>query len=66
MTTRGPCTRPSIGHPRFALAWHHLSLSGGHREEIAAAAALLDGAGGQVPARQLAMFDRLREAVDRS
>ncbi|MHB1834267.1 MAG: hypothetical protein ACYCXW_04815 [Solirubrobacteraceae bacterium] len=41
-------------------------MSGGHREEIAAAAALLDGAGGQVPARQLAMFDRLREAVDRS
>jgi len=47
-------------------AWHHLSFSGGPRQEIAAAGDLLDDAVSQVPARQLAMFDRLREAVDRA
>lgn len=47
-------------------AWHHLSLTGGPREEIAAAETLLDDAVGRVPVRQLAMFDRLREAVARA
>ena len=51
---------------RSGGAWHHLSFSGGPREEIAAAGELLDDAVGQLPARQLAMFDQLREAVDRS
>jgi hypothetical protein len=45
-------------------ARHHLSPTGGPREEIAAAAELLGGAVGEVPVRQLAPFDRLREAVD--
>jgi Ser/Thr protein kinase RdoA (MazF antagonist) len=45
-------------------AWHHLSFTGGPREEIAAGAELLDEAVGQVPARQLAIFDRLRDAVE--
>ncbi|MBV8999106.1 MAG: phosphotransferase [Solirubrobacterales bacterium] len=51
---------------RSGGAWHHLSFNGGPRVEIAAAGALLDDAIGEVPARQLAMFDRLREAVDRA
>jgi len=46
-------------------AWHHLSFTGGPRDEIAAASELLDDAVGRVPARRLALFDRLREAVDR-
>lgn len=49
---------------RSGGAWHHLSFTGGPREEIAAATALLDDAAGQVPVRQLAMFDRLRAAVE--
>jgi Ser/Thr protein kinase RdoA (MazF antagonist) len=57
-------------HPGTRLrpggAWHHLSFAGGPREEIAAAGRLLDDSAGQVPARQLAMFDRLREAVERT
>jgi aminoglycoside phosphotransferase (APT) family kinase protein len=51
---------------RSGGAWHHLSFTGGPREEIAAAAELLDEPVGQVPARQLAIFDRLRDAVERS
>ena len=51
---------------RSGGAWHHLSLTGGPREEIAAAETLLDDAVGRVPVRQLAMFDRLREAVERA
>jgi aminoglycoside phosphotransferase (APT) family kinase protein len=51
---------------RSGGAWHHLSFSGGPREEIAAAGELLDDSVGRVPARQLGMFDRLREAVERT
>jgi Ser/Thr protein kinase RdoA (MazF antagonist) len=51
---------------RSGGAWHHLSFTGGPREEIAAAADLLDDAVGGVPARQLAIFDRLREAVEQA
>jgi len=51
---------------RSGGAWHHLSFRGGPRQEVAAAAELLDDTVGQVPARQLAMFDRLREAVDQT
>ena len=51
---------------RAGGAWHHLSFTGGPREEIAAAAELLDDVAGDVPVRQLATFDRLREAVERT
>ncbi len=51
---------------RAGGAWHHLSFTGGPREEIAAGADLLDEAVSEVPARQLAIFDRLREAVERA
>lgn len=51
---------------RSGGAWHHLSFTGGPREEIAAAGELLDDAVAMVPARQLAMFDRLREAVEQA
>jgi Ser/Thr protein kinase RdoA (MazF antagonist) len=51
---------------RSGGAWHHLSFTGGPREEIAAAGELLDDTIDRVPARQLAMFDRLREAVERA
>ncbi|HEY3772912.1 MAG TPA: phosphotransferase [Solirubrobacteraceae bacterium] len=51
---------------RSGGAWHHLSFNGGPREEIAAAGELLDDAVGQVPARRLATFDRLREAVEQA
>ncbi|MGH2873050.1 MAG: phosphotransferase enzyme family protein [Solirubrobacteraceae bacterium] len=56
-------SRPGNG-ARCGGAWHHLSFTGGPREEVAAARALLDDAVAQVPLRQLAIFDRLREAVD--
>ncbi len=51
---------------RSGGAWHHLSITGAPREEIAAGADMLDEAVAGVPARQLAMFDRLREAVERA
>jgi len=51
---------------RSGGAWHHLTFTGGPREEIAAAGELLGDAVGKVPARQLAIFDRLREAVERA
>jgi aminoglycoside phosphotransferase (APT) family kinase protein len=47
-------------------AWHHLSFTGGPREEIAAAGELLDDAVGEVPARRLGTFDRLRDAVEQA
>lgn len=58
-------SRPGTSFRRGG-AWHHLSFTGGPREEIAAAGELIDDAVGQVPTRQLAMFDRLREAVERA
>lgn len=51
---------------RAGGAWHHLSFAGGPREEIAAAVELLDEAVAEVPARQLAIFDRLRDAVEQA
>lgn len=51
---------------RSGGAWHHLSFIGGPREEIAAGVELLDEAVAQVPARQLGMLDRLRDAVERA
>ena len=51
---------------RSGGAWHHLSFTGGPREEIAAGRELLDDAVAEVPARQLAAFDRLREAVEQA
>jgi Ser/Thr protein kinase RdoA (MazF antagonist) len=45
-------------------AWHHLSFVGGPREEIAAAAVLLERALPRVGVRELSRYDRLREEVD--
>jgi Ser/Thr protein kinase RdoA (MazF antagonist) len=47
-------------------AWHHLSSVGGPREEIAAAADLLDDHLPRVRVRELALFDRLRDEVERT
>jgi hypothetical protein len=47
-------------------AWHHLSFTGGPRAEIAAAAALLEDARPGGRGRKLALYDRLREEVERS
>jgi Ser/Thr protein kinase RdoA (MazF antagonist) len=44
-------------------AWHHLSLVGGPREELAAAAALLDDALPRVGARELSLFARLADEL---
>ena len=57
-------------HPATNLrpggAWHHLSFAGGPREEIAAAAELLDDHLPRVGVRELALFDRLRDEVART
>lgn len=56
-------------HPATNLrsggAWHHLSFEGGPREEIAGAAELLDDHLPQVGVRELSLFDRLRDEVER-
>lgn len=49
---------------RSGGAWHHLTFTGGPREEITAAGELLDEAASEVPVRQLATIDRLRQAVE--
>ena len=46
-------------------AWHHLSVEGGPREEIAAAAELLDDHLPQVGVRELSLLDRLRDELER-
>ncbi len=51
---------------RAGGAWHHLSFSGGPREEIAAAGALLDEAVPRVEVRELPLLDWLRDEVDRA
>lgn len=48
---------------RAGGAWHHLSHTGGPREEIAAAEALLEDALPRVPVRELALYDELCDAV---
>jgi Ser/Thr protein kinase RdoA (MazF antagonist) len=57
-------------HPATDLraggAWHHLSSEGGPREEISAAAALLDEHVSEVGVRELALLDRLRDEVERA
>jgi aminoglycoside phosphotransferase (APT) family kinase protein len=57
-------------HPATNLraggAWHHLCFAGGPREEIAAAAELLDDHLPHVGVRELAAFDRLRDEVART
>lgn len=45
-------------------AWHHLSFTGGPREEIAAATQLLDDSLPRVGVRELALYDRLRDEVE--
>ena len=56
-------------HPATDLrpggAWHHLSFVGGPREEIAAAAELLDDHLPEVAVRELPLFDQLRDEVAR-
>jgi Phosphotransferase enzyme family len=57
-------------HPATKLrpggAWHHLSFAGGPREEIAAAAKALEDHLPRVGVRELTLFDRLRDEVDRT
>jgi len=57
-------------HPATGLrpggAWHHLSFAGSPRQEIAAAAELLDDHLPHVGVRELASFDRLRDEVART
>lgn len=57
-------------HPATNLrpggAWHHLSFSGGPREEIAAASELLDDHLPRVGLRELTLFDRIRDEVART
>jgi len=50
---------------RAGGAWHHLSFTGGPREELAAGAELLEDHLAQVRVRDLSLFDRLRDEVDR-
>lgn len=47
-------------------AWHHLSFAGGPREEIAAAAELLEDHLPRVGIRELSLFDRLRDEVEQT
>lgn len=47
-------------------AWHHLSSVGGPPEEVAAASALLEDALPRVGVRQLSLYDRLLDEVDRA
>ena len=49
---------------RAGGAWHHLSFTGGPREEVAVAAQLLENTLPSVSVRDLAQFDRLRAAVE--
>jgi Ser/Thr protein kinase RdoA (MazF antagonist) len=51
---------------RTGGAWHHLTFTGGPREELAAAAELLEHHLPQVGVRQLPLFDRLRDEVERT
>jgi Ser/Thr protein kinase RdoA (MazF antagonist) len=51
---------------RAGGAWHHLSSEGGPREEIAAAAELLDQHVESVSLRELALLDRLRDEVEQA
>jgi Ser/Thr protein kinase RdoA (MazF antagonist) len=57
-------------HPAANLrsggAWHHLSFAGGPREEIAAAADLLEEHLPGVGVRELALFHRLQDEVART
>ncbi len=57
-------------HPATKLraggAWHHLSAVGGPREEIAAAAQMLEDHLPLVGLRELGLFDRLRDEVERT
>ncbi len=46
-------------------AWHHLSYTGGPREELAAVAELLEDHLSQVRVRELSLFDRLRDEIGR-
>jgi aminoglycoside phosphotransferase (APT) family kinase protein len=50
---------------RAGGAWHHLSFTGGPREELAAAAELLEDHLPRVRVRELSLFDRLRDEIAR-
>ena len=58
--------RPVAPDARAGGAWHHLSFVGGPREEVAAAAELLDDHLPEVGLRQLPLLDRLRDEVARA
>jgi Ser/Thr protein kinase RdoA (MazF antagonist) len=47
-------------------AWHHLSLAGGPRQEIADASSLLADAEPRVPAEHRALYEELRDALERA
>jgi Ser/Thr protein kinase RdoA (MazF antagonist) len=49
---------------RAGGAWHHLSLVGGPREEVAAAGELLEEALPRVGVRELSLYHHLRDEVD--
>ncbi|MGX7681797.1 phosphotransferase enzyme family protein [Jatrophihabitans sp. DSM 45814] len=49
---------------RSGGAWHHLSATGGPREEIDAAIAVLESAEGRVPPEQHHLYDETREALE--
>jgi Ser/Thr protein kinase RdoA (MazF antagonist) len=51
---------------RAGGAWHHLSFVGGPREEIAAAREMLEDAQSRVGLRDLALYHRLCDAVERT
>ena len=62
----GRLHRNSAAGLRPGGAWHHLSFAGGPREEIAAAAELLDDHLPRVGVRELPLFDRLRDEVEQT
>ena len=62
----GRLHRNSAAGLRPGGAWHHLSFAGGPREEIAAAAELLDDHLPRVGVRELSLFDRLRDEVEQT
>ena len=54
-------------HPATSVrsggAWHHVSFTGGPREELAATTELLDDHASRVGVRELVLFERLRDEI---
>jgi len=59
-------TRETGTAMRRGGAWHHLSVEGGPREEIAAALSLLDAAREGVPQTDAALFASVRDELERA